>query len=180
MNKIVAIVGMCGSGKSVAVEYFEKLNYAKVYFGGLTYELMKKQNIEITPESETVFRQNLRKIYGMGAYATLSLPKIRELVKTNNVVIDGLYSWDELKILQEEFKENFMTIAIVIDKALRYERISTRKKRLYSKDEAIKRDLSEIENLDKGGPICYADYYVLNNKTIKDLENRLQEIININ
>ena len=29
MNKIIAIVGMCGSGKSVACEYFENLGYKK-------------------------------------------------------------------------------------------------------------------------------------------------------
>ena len=27
MNKIIAIVGMCGSGKSIATEYYEKLGY---------------------------------------------------------------------------------------------------------------------------------------------------------
>ena len=37
------------------------------------------------------------------------------------MVIDGLYSWDELKILQEEFGENFKVIAILTDKKLRYE-----------------------------------------------------------
>ena len=31
------------------------------------------------------------------------LPRIKELAKENNVVLDGLYSWDELKILQNEF-----------------------------------------------------------------------------
>ena len=29
MNKIVAVVGMCGSGKSVATELFEKYGYQK-------------------------------------------------------------------------------------------------------------------------------------------------------
>ena len=38
MNKIIAIVGMCGAGKSVASEYLEKIGYKKVYFGGITYE----------------------------------------------------------------------------------------------------------------------------------------------
>ena len=30
MNKIIAIVGMCGSGKSVASEYLENKGYEKV------------------------------------------------------------------------------------------------------------------------------------------------------
>ena len=32
MNKIIAIVGMCGSGKSVASDYLESIGYKKVYF----------------------------------------------------------------------------------------------------------------------------------------------------
>ena len=39
------------------------------------------------------------------------------------------------------------------------------------------RDRSEIENLEKGGPIVAADYYVLNNGTIEDLKNRVDEIL---
>ena len=42
MNKIIAIVGMCGSGKSVACEYYEKRGYKSVYFGGITLEELKK------------------------------------------------------------------------------------------------------------------------------------------
>ena len=52
MNKIVAIVGMAGSGKSIASSYFEENGYNLVYFGGVIYEKMKEENIEITPESQ--------------------------------------------------------------------------------------------------------------------------------
>jgi dephospho-CoA kinase len=39
------------------------------------------------------------------------------------------------------------------------------------------RDRSEIENLEKGGPIAAADYYILNNGTIEDAESRLDDIL---
>ena len=49
MNKIIAIVGMCGSGKSVASEYLEnKLQYKKVYFGGVTMKKLQEENISLT------------------------------------------------------------------------------------------------------------------------------------
>ena len=34
MNKLIAIVGMSGSGKSIATDYLEKNNWKKIYFGG--------------------------------------------------------------------------------------------------------------------------------------------------
>lgn len=100
MNKIIAIVGMCGSGKSVASEYLENKGYEKVYFGGVTMDKLKESGLEITPSNEKMMREKLRSELGMGAYAKILLPKIKELSKKCNVVLDGLYSWDEYKILK--------------------------------------------------------------------------------
>lgn len=175
MGKIIAIVGMCGSGKSVACDYLENLGYKKVYFGGVTMDKLKEIGLEITPDNEKMMREKLRQDLGMGAYAKVLLPKIKELSINNNVVLDGLYSWDELVILNNEFK--MTTITVVADKKLRYERLEKRVVRPFSKSDAIKRDVSEIENIAKAGPIAYADYYIFNNGTINDFHNRLAEIL---
>ncbi len=177
MGKIIAIVGMCGSGKSVAGAYLEDKGFEKVYFGGVTLEKLKEEGLEVTPENEKYMRQKLREELGMGAFAIILLPKIRELSNKNNVVLDGLYSWDELKILEEEFREQLTTIAIIVDKKVRYERLSVRPDRPFNREEAKDRDISEIENIAKAGPIAYADYYIDNNKMIKDLQIRLEEIL---
>ena len=177
MNKVVAIVGMCGSGKSVASDYLEKeLGYKKVYFGGVTMKKLQEANLEVNPENEKMMREKLRKELGMGAYAKVLLPEIKELAKENNVVLDGLYSWTEYKILKEEIKE-LKLISIVADKNIRYERLNQREIRPLTNEEATKRDLSEIENIEKAPPIAYADYYILNNSTIEEYINRLNEIL---
>ena len=177
MKKIIAIVGMCGAGKSIASEYLENKGFKKVYFGGITYDKLNELGIERTPETEKKMREDLRKQYGMGCYALLSLPKIKEYYESNNVVIDDLYSWSEYKELIKEFGDNIILLGIVTDKNLRYERISVRPGRSYTKEQAIDRDLSELENLEKGLPISYADYYVLNNGTIEEYHQRLDEIL---
>ncbi|CDF12183.1 dephospho-CoA kinase [Mycoplasma sp. CAG:776] len=177
MNKIIAIVGMCGSGKSVACDLLEKRGYKKVYFGGVTLAKLKEANLEDTPENEKYMREKLRSELGIGAYAIILLPQIEELAKSNNVVLDGLYSWDELKILKEKFNTQLNTIAIIVDRKIRYERLEKRPIRPFSKEKAEKRDISEIENIAKAGPIAYADYYIDNNYTIEDFEKRLDEIL---
>ena len=73
---------------------------------------------------------------------------------------------------------NLKLIAVVADKNIRYDRVSHRADRPFDKDAIIERDLSEIENLYKGGPIAYADYYILNNSTIDDEINSIKKIIN--
>lgn len=177
MNKIIAIVGMCGSGKSVACNLLEEKGFKKVYFGGVVYEKMREANIDITPESQKIFRENLRKEHGMGVVAKILLPKIKELSASYDVVLDGLYSWDELKILKDEFGDELTTIAIIVDKKIRYARLSVRPDRPFNKEEAQDRDISEIENIAKAGPIAYADYYIDNNKTTANFKTRLEEIL---
>ena len=55
--KIIAIVGMSGSGKSVAVDYLTSKGYPKVYFGGMILNEMERRGIEITPDNEKDFRE---------------------------------------------------------------------------------------------------------------------------
>lgn len=177
MGKIVAIVGMCGSGKSIASKYFEDLGYKNVYFGGVTMEKLKEAGLEVTPENEKMMREKLRRELGMGAYAKVLLPRILELSKDYDVVLDGLYSWSELKILEEKF--DMRTIAIVCDKSLRYDRLSKRDIRPFNNEEAKKRDITEIENIEKAGPIAYADYFIYNNGSMEEYYKRLDEIIKL-
>lgn len=176
MNKIIAIVGMCGSGKSIASQYYESLGFNNVYFGGVTLEKMKEEGLEVNPNNEKYMREKLRKEYGMGAYAILLLPKIEKYVKIGNVVLDGLYSWDELKILKDKFKEQLVVIAIVVNKNYRFSRLNIRETRPLTNVEADNRDIAEIENLAKGGPISYADYYILNNGNMTEYKKDLEEI----
>lgn len=177
MNKLIAIVGMCGSGKSVATDFFKNKGFEVVYFGGVTMEKLKEENIAVTPENEKIMREALRKKYGMSAYATILLPKIKKLLEKGNVVLDGVYSWSELKVLLEEFPFT-KTIAIVNNKKIRYERLNNREIRPFTYEEAVRRDISEIENLEKGGPIVYADYYILNNSSLEEYTNNLKTIYN--
>lgn len=181
MNKIIAVVGMTGSGKSIACDYYESIGFKKVYFGGVTLDKLKELNLEINEVNERKIREELRQKYGMGAYAYLLLPKIEEYLKEGNVVLDGLYSWSEYKILKDKFKDNFVMLSIVLNKKDRYSRLKNREIRSLSNIDAEKRDIAEIENLEKGGPIAYADYYILNNKNIdeykKDLENMTKKIM---
>ena len=179
MNKLFAIVGMCGSGKSVASEYLEKKGWNKVYFGGVTMDKLKENNIEITPENEKAMRENLRKELGMGAFAIILLPKIKEMLELGDTILDGVYSYDEVKILKKEFP-NIKIISIVCDKDIRNKRLNTREFRPLTNLEAENRDISEVENIAKAPPIAMADYYVLNNGTIEEYINRLKDIIERN
>ena len=137
---------------------------------------LKEANLEITPENERMIREGLRRDLGMGAFAKILLPRIKEYAKDSDVVLDGLYSWDEYKILNEEL-DDIKMIAVITDKNIRYNRLSEREIRPLTNEQAKDRDIAEIENSAKGGPIAYADYFIFNNGTVEEYKNRLLEIL---
>ena len=177
MNKLVAIVGMCGSGKSVATTLFKDHGYEVIYFGGVTMKKLEEEGLEVTPENEKMMRERLRRDFGMGAYAHVLIDDIRSSLEKGNVVLDGVYSWSELKILKQEFP-NIKFISIVVDKEKRYDRLNNREVRPFNYEQAVTRDISEIENLEKGGPICYADYFILNNDSEKEYMKNIEKVYN--
>lgn len=178
MKLIIALVGMCGAGKSVVTDYFTNLGYEKIYFGKVTMDKLKENALEVTPENEKKVREGLRREYGMGAYAYLLLDEIEHASSHSKVVLDGLYSWDEYKILKDRFGDSLYVIAVVANKKIRYNRLEKRSVRPFSKNDAVKRDISEIENIKKAGPIAFADYYLLNNKDTNYLYHELDDIMN--
>jgi len=177
LNKIIAVVGMCGSGKSEAVKFFVESGYKRVYFGEVVMNEMKRLGLEVNEANERATRENLRKEFGMGAMAVKSLPVIEEFMKHSNVVIESLYSWEEFKILKDKFGEAFKLITIYTTKQLRYERLLKRPFRPLTNEESKSRDLSEIEKLDKGGPIAYTDYLILNDGSLDEMNAELKKYL---
>jgi dephospho-CoA kinase len=185
MNKIFAIVGMCGSGKSIACDALKVLGWKYIRFGQITIDRLKEGGKEINETNEKAMREGLRKEYGMGAFATLSLPKIEKALAIGNVVIDGLYSWTEYKILKDRFGDKLRIVSVYASPSTRYARLSdrntheadtdTRMRRL-TPSEAQKRDYAEIENLEKGGPIAMADYTINNEGSQSQLESEMRRI----
>ena len=179
--KILALVGMSGSGKSVAVDYLTDKNYPKVYFGGMIYKEMEKRGIPRSDDGETEkkFREEIRETEGKDWVVRQVIAETKDLIAAGQkrIILDGVYSWTEYKTLKHEFPTNLTFIAIVVDKKLRYKRVADRPDRPFDSTAIRERDRSEIENLEKGGPIAAADYYILNNGPKEEIYTRLDEIL---
>ncbi|MBR2635040.1 MAG: AAA family ATPase [Clostridia bacterium] len=162
MNQVIALVGMCGSGKSVCCEEFRARGWEYVYFGGVTMKELEKRGLERNEVNERAVREELRRNLGPAAFAILLKEEIREKAEKKPVCLDGLYSWSELKVLREEFGDRLTVVAIITERKKRYERISQRVIRPLTPKEAESRDIAEIENMEKGGPIAMADLFLMN------------------
>jgi dephospho-CoA kinase len=153
---------MPGSGKSVVTMHLQAQGLKRIYFGDLVLKEVEARGLHLIPDNERLVREDLRRVHGMAAMAVLSLPVIEKALQEGPVVIDGLYSFTEYKFLREKLGDSLVVLAIASTRALRYERLSCRPVRPLTPMEAEKRDLAEIEHIEKGGPIAIADYTVLN------------------
>jgi len=175
--KVVAIVGMAGAGKSEVARVFEEQGFKTVRFGDITDEELKNRGLESNEGNERCIREQLRKKHGMAAYAKLNLPRIDSSLKSSNVVVDGLYSWEEYILLKEYYDGQFTTVAVWASAAIRHGRLAHRAKRPLTLEEAANRDKSEIENSNKGGPIAMADFTIVNQASLEELEKETERVL---
>lgn len=176
--KILAFVGLPGAGKSTAVEYFTKKGYPKVYFGGVVFEAMKEEGIEITPENEKMFRLRFREEHGKDVVVNRIIEQIHHLADAgqHRIIADGVYTWTEYKVLKQAFPGELIVAATVSPRRLRYHRLSERPERPFTATESYERDMDEIEKLEKGGPIAIADHYVINDGSVEKFDAQLDEL----
>ena len=175
--KLFSIVGMAGAGKSKVARVFEENGFIGIRFGDLTDDEIKKRGLELNEENERYIRELLREQNGMSAYARLNLPRIDTAFERSDVVIDGLYSWEEYTFMKTYYQEDFYVVAVWASPRTRYARLTNRLNRCLTLDEAASRDRAEIENINKGGPIAMADLTIINESSLVNLEKETKRII---
>lgn len=177
--RIVALVGLSGVGKSKAVELVSGMKpFETVYFGGVVLGELKARGLDHTPDNEALVREDLRAEFGMAAMAHKSLPAIETaLAAGRDVLIDGLYSYAEYKVLGDRFGAALNLIAIHARKTTRVARLAVRPERPLTGDEMRLRDAREVDNLEKAQPIALADFHIVNDGSEAELRSSLAECI---
>ncbi len=175
--KVVAIVGMAGAGKSEVARTFKRSGFVSIRFGDVTDEEVKKRGLTLNEANERHVRELLRQEHGIAAYARLNLPRIDSARKQSDVVIDGLYSWEEYIFLKNRYGNDFYIVAVWASPKTRQSRLNRRASRPLTAEEAASRDRAEIENTNKGGPIAIADFTISNESSVSSLRKETERVI---
>lgn len=177
--KILAFVGMSGSGKSTAVEFVKQKGFPHVYFGSVILQALCDANLEINEKNEKMMREKLRQDFGKDVVVNRMIEQMDNLINAGQrrILADGIYSWTEYKILKKRFPKELKVIALVPPKSERYKRISGRSERPLTQEETVTRDWAEVENLEKGGPIAMADYFIVNRGSVFETRRKIAKIL---
>lgn len=182
MDKLIlAVIGLPGSGKTEVINYLtQKLQCPKVYFGQPTFDELKKRGMEVNEANERKIREELRQKHGMAAFAILCLPKIKEHLLNHDIVLaESLYSWEEYLTLEKEYGDQVKLLAVYASPQTRHARLKNRPLRPFTEEEATSRDHAQIVNLDQARPIVLADYTVINERGLEELQQQVEDIIKI-
>ncbi|MCL4374373.1 nucleoside monophosphate kinase [Patescibacteria group bacterium] len=173
---IMAIVGLPGSGKTEAANFFRAKKLPVISFGKAINDYVDQHHL---PHTETVhkeIREGLRKKHGIAALAILNETKIRQALRNNQlVIIDGMRSWEEYLYLKKVLpKVRMFIVGLFVNKDIRSERIAKRKERarLYGE----RRDIDELIGTNMGPTFSYADYLIKNNFSLKEFFDKLEEV----
>jgi dephospho-CoA kinase len=174
----LALVGMPGAGKTLCAQHLAGQGFFQFRFGSIIENEVIRRGLEVNPENERVVREEFREKEGMDAIAKRALPHLKAALQTHNsIIMDGLYSFSEYKLLKPELGQDMVVVALACSRRLRYERLSQRSVRPLTPQEAEERDWREIDYLEKGGPIAIADYTLVNDYDTDTLLSNLNTLI---
>jgi dephospho-CoA kinase len=175
-RRIIAIVGMPGAGKSVAAQFFHNKNIPILRFGDQTDIGLAELGLTRSEVNERMYREKIRAELGMAAMAIKIEPRINSVPeKEKLVVLDGLYSWEEYLYLSDKFP-HLELLCIYASPKVRYQRLENRPVRPLTPSDARSRDIAELENLNKGGPIALSDHLILNEGTPDQFNELLEKL----
>ena len=176
---VLAVVGMCGAGKSAVVRAARlHTDFFEVYFGGVVLAELDQLGLSHNQANEAAVRERLRSDGGLAVLAAKSLPGIRSsFFAGQSVLIDGLYSYSELKLLRQHLGRSLHLLAVHAPRALRAARLGTRPKRPLTIEQMDQRDQREIETLEKGPPIALADFHIVNDGNVQSLERAVSTVL---
>jgi dephospho-CoA kinase len=169
---------MPGAGKSTVANLLKEKNFHVIIMGDIIREKALEEKMELNDENLGMLMKNLRYEYGNGIIAKLILPKIKKLDDFNKfVVIDGIRSYEEFKILKDLDFVKLLAIHASSDTRYNHIKLRDRSDSPSSYEKFLQRDKREID-IGICEAIALSDEVISNNAlTISEFRNNVEKII---
>jgi dephospho-CoA kinase len=178
---IIGITGTLGSGKGTIVDYLAKRKgFAHFSVRAFVSEEILRRGLEVNRDNMVIVANDLRR-KNSPSFITDQLFE-RALTAGKNSVIESIRTPGEVYSLRKF--GNFILFAVDADPEIRYQRITLRKSETDSVSYStfLENERREMESLDPnsqnvGKCIELADFHLLNNGTIEQLNRQVEEVL---
>jgi len=175
-TSLIGLTGTNGAGKGEAAYFFVERGYAYFSLSDVIREELRKENKEITRDNLIRVGNSMRQQFSPDILARRVAKKIK-----GKSVIDSIRNPKEVEFFQNQ--DNFTLLAIDAPAELRFERVKTRgrEESVSSLQEFIAKEAEEMgtEKSSQQLLACMemADHTIINDGTIEELRNKLEEFL---
>ncbi|MEY2664277.1 MAG: hypothetical protein RIT04_85 [Candidatus Parcubacteria bacterium] len=177
---IIGITGTIASGKGATVACLKEKGFEHYSARDFLFEEITKRGLSLNRDTTAMVANDLRAKHGSG-YIIESLFN-RAAKSGKNAVIESVRSLGEVAFLKQQ--EHFFLIAVDAEPKIRYNRAVARGSELdhvtfevFSAQENRELESTDINKQNLRGCIAQADFTILNNGTLDDLQNEVEKIL---
>jgi dephospho-CoA kinase len=177
MPNLFAVTGFSGAGKTTAVDFIAKSSKGStVYVGQLISDEVIRRGLPPGADSERAVRLDFRRIHGMAGLAALVASTIRSDLRCGRtVLVDAVYSVEELNYYREHCDSSAQLISIDASFDVRADRVSVRIDKMLTREELLKRDELERINLRTDLAMAAATIAIKNEGSLAIFQEQLQK-----
>ena len=174
--KVIAVVGMPGSGKGEFSAIARDMGIPVVVMGDIIREEVKTRGLAPTDESMGIVARALREMHGMAAIAHICIPVINRQ-QAGVVLVDGVRGDAEVTMLSETFPD-FSLVSIETPLKTRFARLSERGRSddLIHISELVARDEREC-SFGLGKAMELASVRIENTGTRMEFQDKVREYL---
>ena len=179
--KVLALTGMPGSGKSEIASYAKVMSVPVIRMGDMVIAEVEERGLEPNSKNVGVIADEMRKTHGKDIWARRTIEYIEKYILPSNpdiIIIDGVRGLEEIDAFRERFGDDLAILAVHASPKTRHRRILSRMRADDGRTmmDVVARDLREL-SWGIGKVIAMADYMIVNEGTIVELQNSFMDII---
>ena len=179
--RVIATVGLPGSGKSEAAAVARELGVPVVTMGDVIRAECRDRGLDPATHHGEVAKA-LRAEQGPGAIAERSLPIIEARIAetdTETVLVDGIRSDTEVDRFEDVFGKAFSLLSIEAPLDVRAERVATRGRDTPTEDggESLEERDARERGFGMNDAIARADYAISNTDSLAAFRERIETVL---
>lgn len=176
---VVFIVGLSGSGKTTAADFFRAQGIPIIRLGDVTQRELEQTHTPPNEQQERQVRKRLRETEGVDVYARRTLPFLFDALQAHPVVVvEGVRSQEELAFFAQHIAP-YSLVYVEARDAIRHKRLKERATRPLNDQEMAERDRWEKEDMHVESLKTPETTIIENNGTMEQLHEQLQQILKI-